>query len=76
MKQLLEKVKCIAFDADDTLWVNEPYFRKAEEEYCRVLGRFAQPQEIIGALYQTELKTWLHTDMVPRRLPFPLWRLR
>ena len=56
MKQLLEKVKCIAFDADDTLWVNEPYFRKAEAEYCRVLGRFAQPQEIIGTLYQTELK--------------------
>lgn len=56
MKQLLEKVKCIAFDADDTLWVNEPYFREAEAEYCRVLGRFAQPQEIIGTLYQTELK--------------------
>lgn len=56
MRQLLEKVKCIAFDADDTLWVNEPYFREAEEEYCLVLGRFAQPQEIIGTLYQTELK--------------------
>jgi putative hydrolase of the HAD superfamily len=56
MKQLLERVKYIAFDADDTLWVNEPYFREAEVEYCRVLGRFAQPQEIIGTLYQTELK--------------------
>ena len=56
MKQLLEKVKYIAFDADDTLWVNEPYFREAEAEYCRVLGRFAQPQEIIDTLYQTELK--------------------
>ena len=56
MKQLLERVKYIAFDADDTLWVNEPYFREAETEYCRVLERFAQPQEIIGTLYQTELK--------------------
>lgn len=56
MKQLLERVKYIAFDADDTLWVNEPYFREAEVEYCRVLGRFAQPQEIINTLYQTELK--------------------
>ena len=56
MKQLLERVKYIAFDADDTLWVNEPYFREAEAEYCRVLGRFAQPQEIIDTLYQTELK--------------------
>ena len=56
MKQLLERVKYIAFDADDTLWVNEPFFREAEAEYCRVLGRFAQPQEIIDTLYQTELK--------------------
>ena len=56
MDNLREKVKYIAFDADDTLWVNEPYFREAEARYCALLARFAQPQEIIGALYQTELK--------------------
>jgi hypothetical protein len=28
---LSPKLKVIAFDADDTLWVNEPYFRKAEK---------------------------------------------
>ena len=28
---LSPKLKVIVFDADDTLWVNEPYFRKAEE---------------------------------------------
>ena len=56
MKSFLERVKYIAFDADDTLWVNEPYFREAEAEYCSVLRRFAQPQEIIDTLYQTELK--------------------
>ena len=56
MKQLLERVKYIAFDADDTLWVNEPYFREAEAQYCRVLERFAHPQEIMDTLYQTELK--------------------
>lgn len=56
MKSLLERVKCIAFDADDTLWVNEPYFRQAEAEYCCLLERFAPPQEIIDVLYQTELK--------------------
>ena len=56
MRQLLERVKYIAFDADDTLWVNEPYFREAEAEYCRVLERFAPPEEIIDTLYQTELK--------------------
>ena len=56
MRQLLERVKYIAFDADDTLWVNEPYFREAEVEYCRVLERFAAPEEIMETLYQTELK--------------------
>lgn len=56
MRSLLERIKCIAFDADDTLWVNEPYFRQAEAEYCRVLERYAAPQEIIDTLYRTELK--------------------
>ncbi len=56
MKSLFNKVKCIAFDADDTLWVNEPYFRKAEEEYCAVLERFAGRKEIIDTLYGIEMK--------------------
>jgi putative hydrolase of the HAD superfamily len=30
-------VKVIAFDADDTLWVNEPYFRETEAEFCQLL---------------------------------------
>ena len=54
MESLFTKVKCIAFDADDTLWVNEPYFRKAEEEYCAVLERFAGREEIIDTLYGIE----------------------
>jgi putative hydrolase of the HAD superfamily len=30
-------IHVIAFDADDTLWVNEPYFREAEELFCDLL---------------------------------------
>lgn len=56
MKNLFSQVKYIAFDADDTLWVNEPYFRKAEEEYCAVLERFAGREEIIDTLYGIEMK--------------------
>ena len=56
MKKLFGKVKYIAFDADDTLWVNEPYFREAEAEYCKVLERFAPAEEIIDVLYRTEIK--------------------
>ncbi len=52
----MQKIRYIAFDADDTLWVNEPYFREAEAQYCRVLARFAPPQDVIDALYSTEMK--------------------
>ena len=56
MKQLFETVKYIAFDADDTLWVNEPYFRVAEKQYCTLLERFASREEIISTLYGIEMK--------------------
>ncbi len=52
----MQKIRYIAFDADDTLWVNEPYFREAEAHYCRVLARFAPQQEVIDTLYQTEMR--------------------
>ncbi len=56
MKNLFKEVKYIAFDADDTLWVNEPYFRSAEKEYCTLLERFAPREEIISTLYEVEIK--------------------
>ncbi len=27
-------IKVIAFDADDTLWVNEPYFQETEKSFA------------------------------------------
>lgn len=30
-------IKAIAFDADDTLWVNEPYFQATEKKFCQLL---------------------------------------
>jgi putative hydrolase of the HAD superfamily len=30
-------IKVIAFDADDTLWVNEPYFLETENKFCALL---------------------------------------
>ncbi|HWJ90490.1 MAG TPA: HAD family hydrolase [Flavisolibacter sp.] len=33
-------VKVIAFDADDTLWVNEPYFQETEKVFCEMLEDF------------------------------------
>ena len=28
----------IAFDADDTLWDNEIYFRESEREFCKLIN--------------------------------------
>ena len=30
-------IKVIGFDADDTLWVNETYFRQTEERFADLL---------------------------------------
>ena len=34
---MYQNSKVIAFDADDTLWVNETYFREAEKKFARLL---------------------------------------
>ena len=37
---MYRNIKVIAFDADDTLWVNEPFFRDAENEFCKLLKNY------------------------------------
>ena len=41
-----EHIKVIGFDADDTLWVNETYFREAEERVGILLSHFETPNKI------------------------------
>jgi len=52
----LNGIKAIAFDADDTLWVNEPYFRKAEKEFCELLKDFLPEKECSKVLFEIEIK--------------------
>lgn len=49
-------IKIIAFDADDTLWVNEPFFREAEEEFGRLVEDFMPRHSSIKELYRTEIE--------------------
>ncbi|SKB90453.1 putative hydrolase of the HAD superfamily [Sphingobacterium nematocida] len=35
-------ITTIAFDADDTLWINEPYFQEAEKHFCTLLEHYLQ----------------------------------
>lgn len=49
-------IKVIAFDADDTLWVNEPFFREAEEEFASLMEAFMPRHSSIKELYLTEIE--------------------
>jgi putative hydrolase of the HAD superfamily len=48
-------IKVIAFDADDTLWVNEPYFRRTEEKFCNLFSEFLPAHDIERELLKTEI---------------------
>jgi putative hydrolase of the HAD superfamily len=50
------KIKTIAFDADDTLWVNETYFQEAEQQFCTLLKDHMPAQTVMQELFATEMK--------------------
>ena len=45
----------IAFDADDTLWVNEPYFRESEEAFAALLEDYLPIHQTQQELFKTEM---------------------
>jgi len=53
---MFEDIKVIAFDADDTLWVNETYFREAEEVFTELLSKYETKNKIDQELFKTEIK--------------------
>ena len=53
---LKDNVKVIAFDADDTLWANQPYYDAAEEKFCQLLSDYGDPGYIKEELFRTEMQ--------------------
>jgi putative hydrolase of the HAD superfamily len=49
-------IKVIGFDADDTLWVNETYFREAEEHFTELLEQYETKNKIDQELFRMEMK--------------------
>ncbi|MDQ0064965.1 HAD family hydrolase [Chryseobacterium lathyri] len=49
-------IMTIAFDADDTLWINEPYFQEAEKEFCALLEDYLPQHSVSQELFKTEMK--------------------
>lgn len=50
-----ESIKVIGFDADDTLWVNEPYYREAEAEFVDLVSGYGVKGDIGRELFNTEI---------------------
>lgn len=49
-------LKVIAFDADDTLWVNEPYFRQTEARFYELLSGYSSQHTLERELLKTEIE--------------------
>ena len=48
--------KIIAFDADDTLFVNEPYFQEVEHKFCVLMQDYLSIQGLSQELLKTEIE--------------------
>ncbi|PSL07254.1 HAD family hydrolase [Cecembia rubra] len=52
----MKEIQVIAFDADDTLWENEPYFREAENKFCSLLEDYLPHHTVNQELFKTEIQ--------------------
>ncbi|WP_308993558.1 HAD family hydrolase [Mariniflexile litorale] len=50
-----KNIKVIGFDADDTLWVNETYFRDAEVEFGKLLSEYETLNKLDQELFKKEI---------------------
>lgn len=51
-----KNISVIGFDADDTLWVNETYFREAEEQFCNLMEQYETKNKVDQELFKMEMK--------------------
>lgn len=49
-------IKVIAFDADDTLWITEPFFQETEKRFCQLLEEYMPQHSISRELLQVEVR--------------------
>ena len=49
------KITVVGFDADDTLWVNETYFREAEQKFAKLLEGYETMNTIDQELFKMEI---------------------
>ena len=50
-------IRVIGFDADDTLWINENYFREGERKFCALMLPWHSEEKTMTILYNNEMDT-------------------
>ena len=45
-------LKVIAFDADDTLFVNEPYFQETEQKFCGLMEDYLSHKKNLQGFFR------------------------
>jgi len=50
-------IRVIGFDADDTLWINENYFREGERKFCALMLPWHTEEKTMTLLYNNEMDT-------------------
>lgn len=56
----MSDIQVIAFDADDTLWINEPFFLETENAFCDMLEDFLPYHSISRELFTTQIQNLRH----------------
>ena len=54
MDSLKDRFDTVFFDADDTLWENERYFRNAEAQFTELLADYTTPEGVQPMLWQKQ----------------------
>jgi putative hydrolase of the HAD superfamily len=52
----MNDIQIVAFDADDTLWVNEPFFRDLENKFCDMMEDFLPHHTVSRELLKVEIQ--------------------
>jgi len=53
---MLKEIKIVGFDADDTLWINEPLYQETEKQFCKILIPWQTEEETTKELFRTEMQ--------------------
>jgi len=51
-----DTIKVIGFDADDTLWINEPFYQDVEKEFCQIMKPYLPEKVTSEELFITEMQ--------------------